>query len=296
MQERDDDFEGEQQADELEKIDENAKDDQSDAEESNESESEASDEQESEESEGDLVVTIGDDKPEEDEEYAKAPKWVKELRRKNREDQKRIRELEEQLKATKQTEDKPVEVGAKPKLDDFDYDTDAYESALAGWYEKKRQADAQKAEAQKAEEAQKEAWEQRVQAYVKSKTELKARDFDETEAIVQDTLSATQQGIIVQGSDNPALIVYALGKNPKRAKELGAITDPVKFTFAVAKLEAQLKVTKGKTAPPPEKTVASGGGKTSSSVDSTLARLRAEAEKTGDYSKVIAHRRKQSQK
>ena len=47
--------------------------------------------------------------------------------------------------------------------------------------------------------------------------------------------------------------MYALGKNPKKAKELGEITDPVKFAFAVAKLETQLTVTSRKQVPPPEK-------------------------------------------
>jgi hypothetical protein len=86
------------------------------------------------------------------------------------------------------------------------------------------------------------------------------------------------------------LLIYAIGKSTKRAKELAAITDPVKFAFAVAKLETQLKVTNRKAASPPEKTV-QGTGRVSGTVDSTLDRLRAEAEKTGNYSKVMAYKR-----
>ena len=96
--------------------------------------------------------------------------------------------------------------------------------------------------------------------------------------------------MILQGADNPALVVYALGKNTKRAKEIASIKDPVKFAFAVAKLETTLKVNSRKTPPPPEKTV-SGSGNSSGTVDSTLERLRGEASKSGDFSKVIAYKK-----
>ena len=89
-------------------------------------------------------------------------------------------------------------------------------------------------------------------------------------------------------------MIYALGKNPTKAKELSAINDPVKFAFAVAKLETQLKVTNRKAAPPPESTVR-GTGRVSGAVDSTLERLRADAEKTGDYSKVMQYKRQKRQ-
>jgi hypothetical protein len=68
----------------------------------------------------------------------------------------------------------------------------------------------------------------------------------------------------------------------------------VKFAFAVSKLESQLKVTNRKPATTPEK-VLTGTGSTSGSVDSTLDKLRAEAEKTGDYTKVTAYKRKLKQ-
>ena len=99
-----------------------------------------------------------------------------------------------------------------------------------------------------------------------------------------------QQGMIVQGAENPALLVYALGKNPKKAKELASITDPVKFAFAVAKLETNLKVTKRKASSRPESKI-NGTGRPSGSVDNTLDRLRAEAEKTGNYTKVSQYKK-----
>ena len=96
-------------------------------------------------------------------------------------------------------------------------------------------------------------------------------------------------GQSVNGTDIAAVRVT---KNPAKAKELSSITDPVKFAFAVAKLEAQLKVTPRKAPPPPERAVR-GTAPVSGTVDSTLERLREEAARTGDMSKVMAYRRQQ---
>lgn len=242
-----------------------------------------------------VTVTIGDEEapnPEEDE--TKAPEWVRELRKKNREDQKRIRELEDQLKGAKPDHAAATSPSVKPTLEDCDFDSEVYEQKLTEWFERKRKADEAAEKAEEAAKAQQTAWQSKLDAYGQAKAALKVPDYDEAEATAQDLFNVTQQGIIVQGADNAAMVIYALGKNPKKAKELGAITDPVKFAFAIAKLETQLKVTSKRTAPAPEKVI-TGTGRTSGG-DSTLDRLRAEAEKTGDYSKVVAYKRNLARK
>lgn len=235
-----------------------------------------------------VIVSIGEESPPQEEEK-QAPEWVRDLRKQHRELQKRNRELEAKLNQAPETQ-KSQEVGKKPTLEDFDYDAERYEASLAEWFERKRQADEQVAKLQAERDNQAKEWQAKLDGYSKAKAELKVRDYDEAEDITKDTLTVVQQGVILQGAENPALLVYALGKNPKKAKELASISDPVKFAFAVAKLETQLKVTNRKAAPPPEKTV-QGTGKVSGTVDSTLDRLRAEAEKSGDYSKVMAYKR-----
>lgn len=237
--------------------------------------------------EDELIVTIGEEAPPQEEEKP-APEWVRELRKQHRELQKRNRELEAKL--TQDQAPKAPEIGKKPTLEDYDYDAEKFENSLAQWFERKRQADEQAAKVQADIEKQQQEWQARLQGYGKAKAELKVKDYDDAEGIVQESFNTTQQGVILQGADNPALLVYALGKNPKKAKELASISDPVKFAFAIAKLETQLKVTNRKAAPPPEKTV-QGTGRVSGTVDSTLDRLRAEAEKTGNYSKVMAYKR-----
>ena len=247
------------------------------------------DQQSGDDQEGDdneVIVSIGEDAPPPDEQ-AHAPGWVKELRKANREKEKRIRELEAKL--TQTTEKKPVALGAKPKLEDFDYDADKFESALTDWFERKRQADTEANKLQQAEQAQKQAWQEKLECYGKAKAELKVRDFEDAEAVAQELFNITQQGVVLQGADNPALVIYALGKNPKKAAELAKIEDPVKFAFAVAKLEKELKVTNRKAAPAPERMISSTG-RVSGAVDSTLERLREEAARTGNMTKVIQYK------
>ena len=243
---------------------------------------------------GGLVISIGDEEiPTEDEEISKAPEWVRQLRKEHRELKRRNKELEAKLQATTQP-DPVVSLPPKPKLEDFDYDPEKFEAKLEEWYTIKKKHDEQQEAMRRAQEEIQKSWQERLDAYNRAKSELKVRDYEDAESFVQDHLNVTQQGIIVQGLDNPALVVYALGKNPKKLAELASIKDPVRFAVAVAKLETQLKVSTRKPPPPPPK-IASGSAPVSGSVDSTLERLRAEAERTGDYTKVIQYKRSKRQ-
>ena len=244
------------------------------------------------EDEDDVVVSITGEAPDpEEEEEARAPDWVRDLRKEYRNEKRRAKELEqkiEQLERGSAPQAQPL--GQKPTLEGADYDTERYETELTSWYEKKREHDENQNVVQSQQKAVQKEWDTKLESYHTSKTELKVKDYEFAEDVVQDNLSVMQQGMIVQGADNPALVVYALGKNPKKAKEIASITDPVKFAFAVAKLETNLKVTKRKASSKPEKKI-SGTGRPSGSVDNTLDRLRADAEKTGDFSKVLQYKK-----
>jgi hypothetical protein len=248
-------------------------------------EAEAEDESEDDE----LVVTIGEDSPP-PEETTPAPDWVRDLRKQYREEKKRSKELEKKLETlTKGDEKKATTLPQKPTLELADYDTEQYENMLTDWYEKKRKYETeQQAVQQKEQEAQQE-WQGKLDSYEDAKSKLKVRDFEDAEELVTEQFTTIQQGMILAGADNPALVVYALGKNPKKAAELASIQDPVKFAFTLAKMETQLKTSK-RSAPPPERTV-TGTGTLSGSVDRTLDRLREEAAKTGDFTKVVAYKR-----
>ena len=246
---------------------------------------------EAEPEEEEVVISIdGEAPPQQEEEEARAPEWVRDLRKQHREEKRRVKELQQRLAQYEQKETGVAPLGKKPTLEGVDYDTERYETELASWYEKKRAHDEREAAVKAEQQSVQQEWEQKLETYQEAKTSLKVRDFEFAEEVVQDTLSVMQQGMIVQGSENPALLVYALGKNPNKAKELASINDPVKFAFAVAKLETQLKISNRKASVSPERKI-SGTGRPSGTVDNTLDRLRAEAEKTGDYTKIIKYKR-----
>jgi hypothetical protein len=238
---------------------------------------------------------VEEETPEAVEEVAEkvaAPDWVKELRKSHREAQRENRELKAQLDA--QAPKKASSVGAKPKLEDFDYDAEEFEKALTTWFEQKRGEEAEIAQKVEAEKAQAKEWEDHVKAYTELKGGYDATEFEEAENLVTDTLTPTQQGIIVQGAGNPAKVIYELGKNPAKVFELSRITDPIKFSFAVAKIETGSRM-KRKQPPPPERRVA-GTAPITGGTEAKLERLRADAEKTGDYTAVVAYRRQLKRK
>lgn len=245
-----------------------------------------------EEVETELVVSIGGEEPPPEPEAEQAPAWVKDLRKQNREQQKRIKELERSMQAPAAQGETATAPPKKPTLADADYDTGAYEAKLDEWYVAKAAYDRQASERQRAQDEVKGAWNTKLSNYNTAKAELKARDFDDAEAVIADTLSVTQQGIILDGAEKPALLIYALGKNPKKAAELAAITNPVAFAAAIGRLEASLKVTQRKPSAAPEP-IPSGNARKTGAVDNTLERLREEAAKTGDLSKVMAYKRQQ---
>jgi len=244
--------------------------------------------QEEKEPVDEVVVTIGEPEDENHEEHQPAPKWVKDLRAQNRELNKELREARAKLNQSAAPAETPL--GAKPTLESMGYDATKYEQEIESWHERKRKADETAAEKKRKEDEEAEKWNGKLNAYKEAKGALGVPDFDDAEEMILGLLNPVQQGIIVQGAKDPALVIYAIGKNETVAKELAAVSDPVAFAFAVARLEGQLKVTSKKPATAPEGKV-SGNSRPSGSTDSALERLRAEAEKTGDYTKVTAYKR-----
>lgn len=246
-----------------------------------------------------VVVTLGDE-PEADDEIdlpEEAPGWAKKLRETAEDRRKRLRELEREnrdLKAKAAPVEQEPDLGKEPDLEDFDYDTDAFKTAWREWDAKAKEVEQRKdAKRKEAEQAQ-EAWQAKLNGYEEGKKRLRVPDFEEAEDLVQGLFDQTQQGIIVHGAKDAAVLAYAIGKNPEKAKELAAIKDPIAFAFAVSKLEEQVKVSTRKPSAKPEGVLTSTAR--GSSMDNHLEKLRAEAERTGDYTKVSAYRRQMKAK
>lgn len=242
-----------------------------------------------EDDEGDALVINLDG--EEDEEEDTIP--IRLLRQANRDQKKRIRELEKQLEE-QETPDDAQELGDKPTLEDFDYDQEKHAEALIEWNDRKRELDAKKeADTKKAEEA-KEAYQNRFDAYQKAKAELKAKDFDEAEDVARENLSVVQQSVIIAHAKRPELVIYALGKNPEKAADLAKEEDPIAFAFKVAQLEANMKVT-GTKKPKPEKRL-KGGAPQPQVGSKKLDAAFKEAQKTGDFTKYQQLKRQKKAK
>lgn len=239
-------------------------------------------------------ILLGDESltSNEEEEDTAAPAWVKDLRKAHRETQKKNRELQQKLEAVQAEPVAQVPTPdqlRKPKLEDFDYESDKFEEALGNYYKDKRKAEEAQARQQEELQKQQAEYQEHLNRYAKAKTELKLKDYDEAEEVAVEMFDDVQQEVIVKYAKNPALAVYAIGKNSTRAKELAAIKDPVKFALAVNELESKLKVNKRKSKPLPEGKVRASGKK--AGVDSTLERLEKEAEKTNDRTKIAAYKR-----
>lgn len=250
-----------------------------------------------EEDDAPVVVTIGDESPAEDDDELEvpedAPTWAKRVRevsedrrRENRELKKRLADLEAKV-APAEVE---TELGKEPDLEDFDYDTDAFKTAWRKWDASAKEVETRKAAKQREVEQAQETWNAKLSVYQEGKKNLRVPDFEEAEEVVLANFDQTQQGIMVQGAKDPALLAYAIGRNPAKAAELAAIKDPIAFAFAVSKMEDQVKVTSRKPSTKPEGAI-KAAGKAGSALDNHLDRLRDEAERTGDYSKVMAYKR-----
>jgi hypothetical protein len=252
-----------------------------------------------------LIVTIGDEATEDEGEAEtegdeagegaeQGTKVIRMLRRKADEAKRVHAELRDtkrklaELEAAQIKAPAKIELGAKPTLAGHDYDAAKFEQALDDWKETKRKVDAQEAETRAAQDAAEREWTGKIDAFNAAKKGLKVRDYEDAEATAKEMFSVVQQGIILQGSDNPALMVYALGKNPEEAKKIAAIKDPVQFAFAVAKMEAtKLKATPRPAPPTPEKVITGTAG-VSTLGAKRMDKLLEEARKTGDYTALRA--------
>ena len=235
--------------------------------------------------EPEMVITIGDEAPPQEDDFdgKPAPVWVKELRREAKEKARRIRELEQELQKAQPAPQAPT-LPEKPTLESCGYDEEAFTAKLDQWHEKKRAVDEAKRAAEAEQDKANKAWQAKLAGYEAAKKALKVSDFAEAEENVRTLLTPVQQSVIVNGAKNPALLVYAIDKHPK-AKELAAIKDPIEFAFAAARLEAQVQMRPKTQAPAPEKVVR-GNVAGAIAVDRAYEKLVEEAQRTGDATKL----------
>lgn len=262
-----------------------------------------------EDDDGETVITLGGDEEAataaaaEEAEAAQAPAWVRDVRKTNKELVRKMREQEAEIarlkgSGTGTAAPQAIVVGEKPTFDSCEYDPEKFEAALTAWNTRKAEADAQQAAQTAARANEEKAWRTRVDAVEGAAAKLKVRDPEGALLAFEGTFSVLQRGIIMGAPDDAATsaaLRFALGTNPARAKALASITDPIKFAMKLADEIKDMKMTTRKPAPVPERRI-SGNVAGAAAVDNTLTKLREEAARTGNHSKVIAYKNAQKKK
>lgn len=254
-----------------------------------------------------LVVTIGDEPAAdfEDDDIGDVRGLSREqlaafvrMRQQKRDAKRRARELEAKLAGGGQpaAAQQPLTIGDMPKIDDdgIDYDPEKHAAAVAAWTERKLAVEQQRRAQQQAAEQAQQQWQAKLASVTQAAASMKVSDADDAIAAFEDTFSVMQQAIIIDAPSDPktaALLRYALGKNPKAARQLAAITNPVQFTWALKELADKVKTTPRKTAPPPDQRVRSPGAGAGIVQQGRLNQLHAEAQRTGDYTQYLAAKR-----
>lgn len=226
-----------------------------------------------------LEFSFDEDNDDKDEFAGKpAPEWVKNTRNENRELKRQLRELQKQ-----QGQPEQQVLREKPTAFDHDFDEDAYAEDLEQWLTEKQQVDAKV-------QAEQQKYQQYDERYVNDVNAMKAKapDYDEIEQSIVDTLPTSKQAMLKMLVDNPAKMVYALGKSPNKLQALSELDD-IQFAKQIVLMEQSMSTVKRNPNKPKPKSHslegAAGGG------DTKLAKLEAEAERTGDRSKVAAYKR-----
>ena len=233
--------------------------------------------------EAELLTELEDDSP-----------VIRKLRNKLKEDSKRAAEAERKLeqiekdKVQAESNAQLPELGVKPTMESCEYDAEVFEAKLIEWNGKKAAHDTKKAELDAQAAEGRKLFDTKLQTYKEASIKLGVADFKEAEETVLKVLDVNQQGIIVAYAKDPAKLAYVLGKNPAVLAKLAAIQDPIQYAIEVRELENRLKTTR-KPSTEPEKKL-SGGAKVTGATDAKLDALRKEAEKSGDYTKVSAHK------
>lgn len=221
------------------------------------------------------------------EEAEEEPPLVKTLRQQIRD---RDRELADHRKAAAP----PIVVGDKPTLESCDWDEEKLETDLLAWHDRKRAAENQEADTAKAAEVRNQEFQRKALNY-KAKLEalpLPAEQKEAAEKTVISALPELYQSAIVTYADDPAKVVVALARHPKKLEALAQETDPIKFILAMTALERNLKVV-NRTRPPAAEsdTVLRGSAPIAQGVDKEEQRLEKAANVSGDFSALFKYRR-----
>jgi hypothetical protein len=233
-----------------------------------------------------VVITFADEGDDETE----ATPLVKKLREQIRDRDRKLSQMRRAPAPANDADPEPTIPDRPRTLADFDYDEDRFSQAMDAHVEgKERHVEwRQREEKRKGERGAQEA--EQARQIEQQRKALGVGDYDVKAGLVRERLTDAQMAILINGADNPAQMIYALGRSESRLDMLCGEDNLAKFAVMLGRMEKDIKVTK-KSAPTPESrvrgataSVAIGGS------DKQLERLEKEAERTGDRSKLIQYR------
>ncbi len=238
--------------------------------------------------EGDeTVIAFSDDEQEEE------TPLVKKLRDQLRDVQRQARRVRN---SPADDNDPEPQVAERPRsVADFDYDEDRFNAAIDEHLAAKEQHTEWKGRQTARDNARKATEEEQAKRVEQQRKALGVSDYDARSATVKDTLSDSQLAILINGADNPAQLIYALGRSQTRLTLLSGEENLARFAVMLGKMEKEIKVTK-RTAANPESVVRGATATFTQSNDKHLAMLEREAEKTGNRSKIQAYKRQLKQR
>ena len=244
------------------------------------------------------LYTFGDDAPEGDDE--RDPAFVKALRQKARDDAREKKRLADELAELK-AKLNPQDAGAGeyPQLADYGYDEDQHAAAVKTWSAKVAADEAKQLAAQQEATKRQQQWAETVNGFEAKAKELAIPNFTETvetisDAFGDDTNGQQAKALFVM-ADDPRLLPALKASPSELARLVGLKNDPARLAIAIGELKGKIRAMPRKASPAVDEPLRGNAAPMEAS-DKALARLEAEAERTGDRSKVIAYKREQRQK
>jgi hypothetical protein len=213
---------------------------------------------------------------------------IRDLRKRERDLVRANREMARKL--GEQNKPQPVEIGPKPTLASCDYDEDRFEADLDHWKALKAQADRADQQYQEQRQAEAQTWQGVKQAYEADKASLKVSGYADAEDEVFAALPEQHQALLMK-SGKAAPLVVALSRNPEKLQELSEM-NLADAAMMIGELRGKLQM-KTRPSTNPERRVTGNAGFSGGS-DKQLAKLKAKAEQSGDFTEYFAAKRKAS--
>ncbi|HHH1980860.1 TPA: scaffolding protein [Yersinia enterocolitica] len=219
----------------------------------------------------------------------KDPALVKHLRSTIKEKDKELKELRRQSPGQQQIA--PLQAPRMPQLSDdgIDYDEAIFQQKMQEWSTDSAKFQTNQADQQRQQQQLQQKHQQKLQQYQERSKALKVPNYQQAEKMVMDDVPEQIQGAIIHYAEKPELVVLALGRNAELRKQMAEATDPVEIGRLIGTIESKAKtMPKAKSSASTVPAVKGGSGAALNNLD----KLREKAQETGDYSAVIAAKRK----